>query len=748
MSFFNELKRRNVFRVGIAYVVVAWLVMQVTDVVINNIEAPDWVFQVMMLVLAVGFPVVMVFAWAFEMTPEGIKKEKDVDRSQSVTPQTGRKLDRMIIGILTVIIAFLVIDRFVLIEETSESAQESDSVLVIEEAPAVVAETGPSVAVLPFVNMSGDADNEYFSDGLTETLLHMLAQLPELRVAARTSSFSFKGKDTSIKEISETLGVAHILEGSVQKAGNRVRITAQLIRADDGFHVWSQNYDRTLDDIFAIQDEIATDVASALDSSLLGTSALSLHGISTSNTESYDLYLKALEQQSVGSYSSLGVAESLFKNALAIDPGFVEAKLALARNYQAKFSTGLIDYTVARASVEPLLLQVESDRPGDPLGRALTLTLQLLNFTSLKSDSEHDDIINELRSLFPQIPGEMWVREIAARSLRNHDAFDDSLEVVQAGLMLDPLSADLYQSLGDTYVDLERFDEAKTAYYKALEIAPSNPYTYSRLGDLASDTGDLPVSLDWYRQAIQIDPQDHELAAAMASFLFQLGLTEEGGRWANRCYALAPQTAVCRRVQVEEARARKESARGLELATAMLQDDVSLRRFGFQIAVSTYTNMMIDQNRAKEAYDFLISLYPEADDYTRETKDLKVSAVRNAIIELLPHFAAAEEFITARDLKYKHDLEAGYPWLDSPRYRIKKHLLYGEIDQAKIVVLEEDISRDVAKSLYAQIKYQSPVYRELAQMPEVAARLNERQEEMTTIRNEVETMLLQPEWNQ
>jgi len=255
MSFFDELRRRNVFRVGIAYVVVAWLTMQVTDVVINNIEAPDWVFQVMMLVLAVGFPIVIIFAWAFEMTPEGIKKEKDVDRSQSVTHKTGRKLDRMIIGIMAVVIAFLVVDRFVLKDESGPKDHATDTELVIvEDEQEPVSDAGPSVAVLPFVNMSEDASNEYFSDGLSETLLHMLAQLPGLHVAARTSSFAFKGQNSSIGEIATALGVAHILEGSVQKSGERVRITAQLIRADDGFHVWSQNYDRTLDDIFAIQD--------------------------------------------------------------------------------------------------------------------------------------------------------------------------------------------------------------------------------------------------------------------------------------------------------------------------------------------------------------------------------------------------------------------------------------------------------------------------------------------------------------
>ena len=336
MSFFEELKRRNVIRVAIAYGVAAWFVLQLADVVLENIGAPEWVMQTIMLVLAAGFPLVIIFAWAFEMTPEGIKKEKDVDRTQSITNVTGRKLDRMIIGVLTVTVAYLLIDKLVLRDTQPAPTEAAQSVPVDVEVPV---DSGPSVAVLPFINMSGDKENEYFSDGLTETLLHMLAQLPDLRVAARTSSFAFKGKDMGIVEISETLGVAHILEGSVQKSGNRVRITAQLIRAEDGFHVWSQNYDRTLDDIFAIQDEIANDVASALDASLLG-GGIVIHNVETTNVSAYEAYLKGLEQQAANSYASLPKAQSLFKEALAADPQFVDAKLALARNYQLRHGPG------------------------------------------------------------------------------------------------------------------------------------------------------------------------------------------------------------------------------------------------------------------------------------------------------------------------------------------------------------------------------------------------------------------------
>jgi len=745
MSLFAELKRRNVIRVGIAYAVAAWFLLQISDLVLENITAPEWVMQVIMLMLGIGFPLVIIFAWAFEMTPEGIKKEKDVDRSQSITSTTGRKLDRMIIGVLTVVVAYLLIDKLVL-EEPATAPAETAQIAPAQTEAAV--ESGPSVAVLPFVNMSGDANNEYFSDGLTETLLHMLAQLPDLRVAARTSSFAFKGKDTGIAEISEILGVAHILEGSVQKAGNRVRITAQLIRAEDGFHVWSQNYDRTLDDIFAIQDEIATDVASALDSSLLGSSGVNIQGVSTHSSKAYDLYLQALEQQAVFSYSSLATAENLFKNSLAVDPGFIDAKLALARNYQMKFGTGLIDEQTAWQSVEPLLKQVEDVRPGDPMARALTLNFRIRSF-SLMVDSElREATINELKLLLPRIPSDTWIRESVANSLRLFDAFDEALNIIHAGLMLDPLSVDMYSSQAQVYMEMERYEDARSAINRAIELAPDNPNVYTDMAELDRETGQLALSLGWMRRSIEKDPQDHELVAQLAENLFLLGLAEEGARWASRCYALAPQTAVCRRLQLVEARSQNNPARRLELATAMLRDDVAIRRFSFSTALFSYVDLMTDQGLAKEAYDFLASLHPGIAEFDKAPAELKQMLVRQAGIELMKQFAPREEYLSALDKMNKHQQAAKLPWLGTPRARVYRHLLSDETEQAKTLTLNEVLAEDTAKSLSVKYRYQTPLFRQLAQQPEVAARLRERDIELAELRSEVESMLLEPEWNQ
>ncbi len=323
-NLFQELKRRNVFRVAIAYLVVAWVILQVVDLVLDNISAPTWIMQVFMLAIAVGFPIAVIFAWAFEVTPEGVKREKDVNRDVSITNQTGRKLDRIIIGVLVIAVAMLLGDRLIfrnaVVEPLAEPPPETSS--VIEK----------SVAVLPFVTMSSGADDGYFSDGLTEEILNSLAQLPDLLVTARTSSFHFKNKDIPIQQIADTLGVAHIVEGSVRRNGDQVRITAQLIRAVDGFHLWSETYDRSVSGGFIVQSEIAEKVASALDIVLDDRQLAMMTSAGIQNPEAFVAYQKGMEWFNKGhsgtdQMGNLATANVWFEKAIALAPHFSDAYL-------------------------------------------------------------------------------------------------------------------------------------------------------------------------------------------------------------------------------------------------------------------------------------------------------------------------------------------------------------------------------------------------------------------------------------
>jgi TolB-like protein len=338
MSFFNELKRRNVFRVGIAYVVVAWLVLQVADVVINNVGAPGWVFQIIMLVLGIGFPIVLIFAWAFEMTPEGIKKESDVDRSQSVTRQTGRKLDFTIFGIMALALAYFVWEsRFqnepVVPAKAGTSVSTTEISVSAETSDATIASDN-SIAVLPFANRSRDEDDAFFSDGIHDDLLTQLAKIGDLKVISRTSVMKYKGTQKTIPEIAEELGVSTILEGGIQRAGKRIRINAQLIDVTTDEHLWAETFDRemTMENIFDIQTEITRQIVTAVKGELSDTEQQALGAAPTANLEAYEAYLHARAATNRADYSKEKyiAAQPWAEKAVTLDPEFAEAWAVLA----------------------------------------------------------------------------------------------------------------------------------------------------------------------------------------------------------------------------------------------------------------------------------------------------------------------------------------------------------------------------------------------------------------------------------
>src|SRR5256886_17254896 len=285
MSNFSELKRRNVIRMAGLYLVGAWLLVQVAGTVLPMFGAPEWLPRSVVILLALGFLPALIFSWVFELTPEGLKRDADVKPEESIAPQTARRMNRTIIVVLMLALAYFAFDKFVL------TPKRNAALVAAASTPMADAH---SLAVLPFVNMSGDAANEYFSDGISEEILNVLARTPELRVAARTSSFSFKGKTQEIPAIARELNVRMVLEGSVRKQDDRVRITAQLIDAKNGFHVWSETYDRKLQDIFAIQDEIAKAIGNELEVKLVRPAEKGKTSAGTRNLAAYDLYLRGI----------------------------------------------------------------------------------------------------------------------------------------------------------------------------------------------------------------------------------------------------------------------------------------------------------------------------------------------------------------------------------------------------------------------------------------------------------------------
>jgi TolB-like protein len=433
VSFFAELKRRNVFRVGIAYVVFGWLLAQVAEFAFENFGAPEWALRTFVIFLLLGLPLVLFVAWAFEVTPEGIKLEKNVDRSQSITAQTGRKLNRMIIGVLVVAVGFLLLDKFLLSESPPPSGE-------------IVATESQSIAVLPFVNMSDDAD--HFADGLSEALLNLLAKMPDLKVAARTSSFAFKGQNQDLRQVGDVLGVKTVLEGSVQRSGERLRVTAQLINVDDGFHIWSESYDRQMADIFDIQDEVASAITDALKLHLTPASDKP-----TNNPEAYALYLEALAQ--LDSFDRYEDLTDLLDRAIRIDPQFAKAyelKAAVYWNAAGSFMRS----SQAQPLVHEAAMRAYELDPSLVLARSLSRTSNPETWTW---NNEFEAIEEAIRAE----PDNVQLLFVWSYDLVMSGYFEEGLQVAKRIIELDPLSFRGYWQAIDANLAIGRQADIRAA---------------------------------------------------------------------------------------------------------------------------------------------------------------------------------------------------------------------------------------------------------------------------------------------
>ncbi|MDH4020524.1 MAG: hypothetical protein OEU84_13080 [Xanthomonadales bacterium] len=511
MSFFAELKRRNVFRVGIAYLIGAWLLAQIADLLIDNIGAPDWVMKTLFVVLALGFPLALFFAWVFEMTPDGVKRESEIDRSQSITNVTGRKLDRSIILILVLALAYFAWDKF---------STPPQTVTPVE--PTVVEETAidKSIAVLPFVNMSADADNEYFSDGLSEELLNLLAKVDGLKVAARTSSFKFKKSEADINEIGKQLNVATVLEGSVRRSGNQARITAQLIKVDDGFHLWSETYDRELDNIFEVQDEIAKAIVDALKLPLLGHDAKPLTSTATTdNFEAYDLYLLGRHHAREYSEENFKRANEYFLRAIEIDPSFAAAYSGLADSYiylsnYGDLSLGEANHLAQSAAEKALAIDPDSPEAHASMG------LLLNGLGHYRAAEAHFQ--KALRVNPNYVNALLWYRT----SMNSQFRFIEGAELVNRALNIDPLSHAAQTAHVRSFVAMLKFDDAMIEIQALIAANPDDATPYELWGNLFLKKGAPQQAIPMYRNSHRLRRGDIYMAQRNTLASLQL---DDGG---------------------------------------------------------------------------------------------------------------------------------------------------------------------------------------------------------------------------
>ncbi len=457
-KFIEELKRRNVFKVATAYAIAGWLIIQVVSTVSPQLGFPEWVAPFFTVLVLVGFPLSLIFAWAFELTPEGLKKSQEVDITESVTSRTGKKLNGIIITVLSMAVIFLLVERVFFAEAS-----------FIENQSELAEFQTASIAVLPFVNMSGDENNEYFSDGLSEELLNALAKVNEMKVAGRTSSFKFKGKNEDLKIVGEQLGVGHILEGSVRKSGGRVRITAQLIKVDDGFHMWSETFDRelTATNIFEIQEEISRTVLSELKVHLLPEDESELDNMPTTDVEGYSMYLKANQLVVNRDIDEINIAIDLYKQALKIDPFFAEAhaRLAIAYNLQ-----GFYGNISREQEIENMTSHVD---------QALSL----------------DDNLGEAYAAL----GLLYA---------NKSDFVEAEKAYLKSLELNPNLSDVYNWLGNLYMDdLNEFQKGNDLYKKMYKVDPLSPLSIYNRARASMNEDKYEEALSFHEKNKKINPE-------------------------------------------------------------------------------------------------------------------------------------------------------------------------------------------------------------------------------------------------
>ncbi|MDJ0655387.1 MAG: winged helix-turn-helix domain-containing protein [Xanthomonadales bacterium] len=628
MNFFAELKRRNVFRMGLLYVVSSWLLLQTGDILFNLMGLPDWSLRLLLGILVLGFPFALVVSWVYELTPEGLRRESELDGRQSpgntaqsspwhrdfelgdaqVSPKLNRiardnreitvKPKSMAVLVLLADARGEVLARNHILDAIWPAMDVTDDVLtqsvvelrkafdddakdprIIETVPRVgfrlvptavterktghklylavgamlavsigltvyghmsktVGQVEPnftetdsnenstpavastpdanSIAVLPFLNLSADPEQEYFSDGLAESLLHLLAQIRELRVAARTSSFRFKDHSTELAEIGRQLNVANVLEGSVQRSGDKIRVTAQLISVADGFHLWSGTWDRELDDVFAIQDEIAASVADALKVTLLGEAEPQQAARDTDSLVAYQAYLKGRRHLADGFPER---AEPEFRNALAADPDYLLALFSLAQVYIA-LKGDQISYAEMAVQLQEIVDRIRQVEPESPQATAMT------GWIGWESSTDRESVLAPFRNAYEAAPEDEFVAQQYAEVLLTYGLWERSVTVGNRALERDPLSVAIHLRLAVAYWGVREFEKSLVHSAKLRTLAPDNPSGARWQAIAYVGTGQFANALAAFAEARELNPNSYIIRFGEVMLLFTLGQNE------------------------------------------------------------------------------------------------------------------------------------------------------------------------------------------------------------------------------
>jgi TolB-like protein/cytochrome c-type biogenesis protein CcmH/NrfG len=529
LKLFKELQRRNVIRVAIGYIVSSWLLLQIADLVLDIIGSPGWVLRTIALLFALGFPIVVFFSWAYEVTPEGVRRESEVDRNQSITHVTGRKLDYSILVVLVISLAYFVWEsRFSGRAQDAAKPQGVESVVdnggmePDESASKNTSTDRLSIAVLPFENRSNREEDQFFTDGIHDDLLTTIAKIGSMKVISRTSVMEYKNTTKKIPEIASELRVANILEGGIQRSGNQVRVNVQLIDASTDQHLWAEIYDRelTAENLFAIQSEISSAIADQLRATLSPDEIKRINAMPTDNLKAYNAYLRGRQLLTNRLSEELGLAVQEFKHAVELDPGFVLAWVSLAYSHEL----------VALIRDEPLerthaVRQAAIDRALDLdplLGEAWTAQGSIYDEQG-RSDDARRAFLKGIK-LSPNYADGYFVY---ALTINNPLRIREKIALVERALELDPRQSHYRSILGQEYFRLGDYAQGEHQLKTVLELNPNFALSYHELGDnYLWYIGDFVKSLQAFRKAVEIDAGDFSSLYHQMQIYLELGQPE------------------------------------------------------------------------------------------------------------------------------------------------------------------------------------------------------------------------------
>jgi len=628
-SFIKELKRRNVFRVAAIYVIVSWLLMQIGDVMFPALRLPEWTTTMLVAFLLLGFPIALVLSWAYEATPDGIKRTTDVEPDESITDITGRKINYTIIAVLTVAVVFLL----------------GRDMLRDDPLPAAISTVSDqSIAVLPFANRSAASENaEFFAAGVHDELLTLLSKLGGIKVISRTSVENLDD-GLSIPEIGTLLGVATVLEGQVQRAGDSLRINVQLIRAAQEDHLWATTYDRdlTAGNVFQVQSEIARTIADSLHAELSEDDEASLNTVPTENTEALRLYMLGRQLIQRSSFESMKQAESYLEEALALDPKYAEAWVALAYVYSSQLQTGLIsiaDYVAAASHAVARALELNGQLAG---AHAQQGTVHWRSGDLVAAEAS----FNTALELNPNDSGSL---QAYGNYLRTTNRPGEAIPILEKALVADPLSLLILFELGKAEMYAGNPERNIELGKRIQEIDPSSVYGYTSLIQSYLWLGRYDLTWPWYMKSLESDPEDFENWAFLGTYAATLGAFEWVDRYMDRAVEMGPNepAVLSRHAQALAVQGRHDDA--LAIVRLALESGLDNRWGSDLVFLRLIRDDAIRTGNFDEARAWYQKLAPELFNSTPDIDSDNVNIAANLalLMRLAGDSAAADTIIDA-----------------------------------------------------------------------------------------------------